>query len=439
MIQFLVYGLSHKQCPVEVRETLHFQKPDLPKALEWFRREWPSVETLILSTCNRVELYFAVEDEEDVGATRRVALTSHTVADFLSGFHGIDRSLFERFAYRLEGRSAVEHLFRVASGLDSMVVGENEILGQLREAFQASRQAQTVDSFLYRWTERALRVGKLVRTKTQINEGAVSVPSVAVELAEKIFGKLAGEKVMVLGTGEMSRLTLQHLRQAGAETLYVMSSHEERGRFLAESFGGRWVSPDEWERFLVEIDILIASTAAPHPVVKLETVRPLMEKRRHRPLFLIDIAVPRNIEPEINSLDDVYLYNIDDLQEVAQANLKLRRREVRQAEAHIQQAVEEFRAWVESLEAGPTIQLLQSYFDRLLEEEIQRFGNLPDEERERFLEFARRLRSKFLHGPLETLKESAHTGTLRRTLEAIHALFRLESHENRISDRDTRQ
>ncbi len=430
MITFLVYGINHKNCPVEVREKLHFRERRLPEAYEWIRREWPSVETLILSTCNRVELYFSLEKGE---------LSSETIGNFLTAFHGIERSSFECFAYRLEGREAIEHLFRVASGLDSMVVGENEILGQLREAFRAANDAGTVDSFLYRWAQRALQVGKLTRTKTKINEGAVSIPSVAVELAEKIFGRLAGEKVMVLGTGDMSELTLQNLRQAGAEALYVMSRSEERGRSLAESFGARWVSHEDWENFLTEIDILIASTTAPHPIVKRDAMERAMQKRRHRPLFLIDIAVPRNIEAEINSLDDVYLYNIDDLQEVAQSNLRLRRKEVRDAESLIEGAVEEFQAWTENLEAGPTIQRLQVYLDELVEEEIKRLGSLSGDEKERLMEFSRRLRSKFLHAPLKTLKESSRLGTVRRTLEAIHALFRLDSDEIRISDRNARE
>jgi len=436
LIQFLVYGLNHKNCPVEVRETLHFRQKRLGEAYEWIRREWPSVETLILSTCNRVELYFAAET---------APLQSETIADFLSAFHGIERAQFEHLTYRLEGRAAVEHLFRVTTGLDSMVVGENEILGQVREAFRAAQEANTVDSFLYRWTQRAIQIGKLVRTKTKINEGAVSIPSVAVELAEKIFGRLAGEKIMVLGTGEMSELALQNLREAGAEALYVMSRSEERGRSLAESFGARWVSNEDWENFLAEVDILIASTSAPHPIVKLEGVRRMMQKRRRRPLFLIDIAVPRNIEAGINALDDVHLYNIDDLQEVAQSNLRLRRKEIRQAEAYVQEAVDAFGAWVEGLEAGPTIQLLTAYFDELVAEEIERLGPRSDEDRERLLGFARRLQSKFLHGPLETLKESSRLGTLRRTLEAIHSLFRLSppspesQDEIRISHRDAGQ
>lgn len=401
---------------MEVRETLHFREKRLAEAYEWIRREWPSVETLILSTCNRVELYFAAES---------APLHSETIADFLAAFHGIERAQFEHLTYRLEGRPAIEHLFRVTTGLDSMVVGENEILGQVREAFRAAQEANTIDSFLYRWVQRAIQIGKLVRTKTKINEGAVSIPSVAVELAEKIFGRLAGEKIMVLGTGEMSELTLQNLRQAGAEALYVMSRSEERGRSLAESFGARWVSKDDWENFLTEIDILIASTSAPHPILKLDAVRRGMQKRRRRPLFLIDIAVPRNIEAEINSLDDVHLYNIDDLQEVAQSNLRLRRKEIRQAETYVQEAVDEFQAWVEGLEAGPTIQLLTAYLDERVLEEIDRLAPRSNEERERLLEFARRIRSKFLHGPLETLKESSRLGTLRRTLEAIHSLFRL--------------
>ena len=428
MIQFLVYGINHRNCPVEVREKLHFRERKLPEAYEWIRREWPSFETLILSTCNRVELYFSAETGE---------IPSEAIGDFLAAFHGIERASFESFAYRLEGPAAIEHLFRVASGLDSMVVGENEILGQLREAFRAANHAGTVDSFLYRWAQRALQVGKRVRTETKINEGAVSIPSVAVELAEKIFGRLAGEKIMVLGTGGMSELTLQNLRQAGAEALVVMSRSEERGRSLAESFGARWVSMEEWENFLKEADILIASTAAPHPIVKKDLVERVMKERRRQPLFLMDIAVPRNVEAEVNSLDDVYLYNIDDLQEVAQANLRLRRKEVREAEVLIEAALEEFLAWVESLEAGPTIQRLTAYFDKLVEEEIERFGSLSEGEKQRFMEFSRRLRSKFLHAPFETLKESSRLGTVRRTLESIHALFRLSSKDEiGISDRD---
>ena len=432
MSQFLVYGINHKNCPVEVRETLHFRERRLPEAFEWIRREWPSVETLILSTCNRVELYFASEAgahsrTSSSAAEPRAPLPTEDIAHFLTAFHGIDRSRFEHLAYRLEGKQAIAHLFRVASGLDSMVVGENEILGQLKEAFRAAQEAGTVDSLLYRWAERALRIGKQIRTKTKINEGAVSIPSVAVELAEKIFGRLAGEKIMVLGTGEMSELALQHLKQAGAEALYVVSRGEERGRLLAESFGARWISKEAWEPFLMEVDILIASTSAPHPIVRLEAVRRAMEKRKHRPLFLIDIAVPRNIESEIHALDDVYLYNIDDLQEVAQANLRLRRKEVHEAELHIHQAVEEFEAWVEQLQAGPTIERLQAFFGQIVTEEMKRLEPLNEEERKQYEAFAHRLKAKFLHLPLETLRESSRLGTLRRMLEAIQTLFHLDS------------
>lgn len=416
MIRFFVYGINYKNCPVQIRENLHFREKRLPEAFQGIRREWPSVEALILSTCNRVELYFSTEE---------TGLTFGAVTDFLASFHGISPGEFQSFVYCHEDREAVRHLFRVASGLDSMVVGENEILGQLREAFRAAQEAGTVDSVLYRLAERAIRVGKVVRTRTKINEGAVSVPSVAVELAEKIFGRLRGEKVMVLGTGDMSELTLQNLKEAGGDALYVVSRSEERGSSLAEAFGARWASSESWENLLVEIDILIASTSAPHAVVKLEAVKRAMEKRRHRPLFLIDIGVPRNIEAEINTLDDVYLYNIDDLQEVAQANLRLRRKEIRQAEALIEEAAEDFLSWMEQLEAGPTIRSLQEYFESLVAEELEHLGPLSPEEKKRFEEFARRLRSKFLHAPLEALKESSRQGSVRRTLESIHSLFRL--------------
>ena len=265
----------------------------------------------------------------------------------------MSRREFEAHLYYEEGEAAMRHLFRVAAGLDSLVVGENEILGQLREAFRLANEKGHVHSLLYRLFEKTLKLGKEVRTVTKINEGAVSIPAVAVELAQKIFGQLSGEKVMVLGTGQMGELTLQNLSQSGAEPLYVVSRSAESGQEVANRFGLQWLSMDAWASALTEVDILIASTAAPHVIVHPPQVRDAMARRRNRPLLLIDIAVPRNIEDDVHKLEDVYLYNIDDLQGVSAANLKLRQREVKQAEALAEKEVVFFRGWLERLKAPP--------------------------------------------------------------------------------------
>lgn len=293
---FFVIGVNHKNCPVEFREMLHFSPEALAGALARVR-EYPEIqEAVVLSTCNRVEFY---------GYSEKAGIPERLILDWIESVKEIDTALFSSYLYRLEGRDAMRHLFRVASGLDSLVLGENEILGQLREAFKAANDAGSVKTYLYRLMEKALKAGKDARTKTKINEGAVSIPSVAVELAEKIFSRLSGKKIMVLGTGEMGALTLKSLKDAGGEAFYIVSRNPERGRKIAQEFGSEWLAFESWEPYLAEVDILIASTSSTEPVVRFEQVKRVMDNRPHRPLFLIDIAVPRDIDPRANSLDNV--------------------------------------------------------------------------------------------------------------------------------------
>lgn len=416
-MSFFVLGLHHKDCPVEIREKLHFGPRHTAATLELSKKEPGLSEFLILSTCNRVEFY---------GYTENDSLPEKAILKLIDESHGLDPALFQFYLFRHEGKEAVRHLFRVAAGLDSLVVGENEILGQLKEAFRMASDARSVHSLMVRLLEKALKVGKDVRTETKINEGAVSIPSVAVELAEKIFGKLSGEKIMVLGTGEMSELTLKNLRSAGAQALYVASRNSQRGQEVAAEFGSQWINMEQWENCLVQVDILIAATSAPHPIVHAEQIKKIMSERKHRPLFLIDIAVPRDVEASVNAIDGVYLYNVDDLKGVSAANLRLRRKEIQAAENLVEKAVLDFQGWLEQLKARPTIETFENFLDEILDKELSRFPEQGPEVEEKRLEIRHRIRAKLLHRPLEKIKEASQNGGVHRYLEALHSLFKLD-------------
>ncbi|MSR77721.1 MAG: glutamyl-tRNA reductase [Candidatus Omnitrophica bacterium] len=414
---FFVVGLNHKLCPVEIREKLHFREDHLQSALRWASDHLDIEEIMILSTCNRVEFY---------GYHRGEEFPRREILKLIQHVHQLQDEDYAPFLYRYESKDMIRHLFRVAAGLDSLVVGENEILGQLRESFKAANAAGSVHSLIYRLMEKALKVGKSVRSETKINEGAVSIPSVAVELAEKIFGKLTGEKVMVLGSGEMSTLTLKNLRDSGASIKYIVSRNAEQGKTLAGEFGADWVSFEGWENYLGNVDILIASTSAPHPIVRGEQVKKVMRERKQRPLFLIDIAVPRNIEPQVESIDDVYLYNVDDLTGVSNANLKLRRKEIRAAEDLIEKAVMDYQAWLEQLKARPVMERFEAFLDEVLTNELGRLSDVPGMSASVREELKTRIRSKLLHPPFEKIKEASQNGGVNRYLEALHSLFNLK-------------
>ncbi len=412
-----VLGINHRTCPVEIREKLCFREHDIPSSLRWARENLDLEELVILSTCNRVEIY---------GFTTLEEFPMETLAQFLEHGRKITRNEYYPHLYRHEGKDMIRHLFRVASGLDSLVVGENEILGQLREAFRLATSSESIHSFLHRAMEKALQIGKSVRTDTKITEGAVSIPSVAVDLAEKIFGKLTHEKVMVLGSGEMSELTLKSLREAGARPSFIVSRSEEPGTKLAETFGGERISFEHWEEQLRDVDILVASTAAPHPIVLREKIEPSLAGRKTRPLFIIDIAVPRNVEPSVDSIPEVYLYNVDDLRVLADSNLKRRLHEVRAAEALVDKAVIEYQGWMEQLKARPVMEQFETFLDSVLEEELKGASELRSLDEHSRQELRRRIRAKLLHPPREKIKDASRNGGVHRYLQALHALFDLD-------------
>ncbi len=408
-------GLNHKTCPIAIRERLAFSKGAQIEALSEIRRRVHGSEWFLLSTCNRVEAYFVSDAPQK---------TKQDFEKFLSEFHKIDAKEFRHHLYFYENEEAVTHLFRVICGLDSLVLGENEIHGQIKDAYQWAQETGVSGPVLGRLFERSLQVSKKARTETKINEGAVSIPSVAVELAEKIFGRLHGEKVLVLGTGEMSELTLKHLVGSGAGAILVANRTFEKAEAIANQFNAEAVHFDDWTKCLNHVDIVITSTAAPHAVVKYDDVCAVMNSRRHKPLFLIDIAVPRDIEARVGEIDDVYLYNIDDLKVVAEQNLKGRKKEIEACEKLIAERTDEFFKWLNTLESGDVIRRFQEYVDVCVEQELK--GRMNGTSEEEIKALANRIRGKIMHAPLEKLKEAGSNGGTRRYLEALEALFDVE-------------
>jgi len=325
---FIVIGLSHRSSPVHVRERFAFAESAIPTALERLRRETGAAEAVILSTCNRVEIYAVVENAEREAAT--------ALRKFLLDYHQKPEPLADEM-YSMCDAAGMEHLFKVACGLDSMVLGETEILGQLKKAYDVALQHRHTGGRLNKIFQKAFNVAKQIRTETNIQRGSVSVGSVAVELAEKIFSSLAEHPVMVLGAGETGEKTARALLSRGAHSILVSNRSYERAAALAAELGGRAIHFEEWAAEFFRIDIVISSTAAPHYILNRARLEGLMKARKNRPLLLIDIAVPRDIDPEVKFLDNVYLYNIDDLQEIADDYLRQRQDEIARCEAVIRE------------------------------------------------------------------------------------------------------
>ena len=328
MTSLLVIGLSHHSSPVNVRERFAFDEARVPGALQSLRDSGAAYEAVILSTCNRVEIYAVtpLEPREGFAALR----------EFLLRFHDYREPLTNEI-YSLNEPQSIHHLFKVACGLDSMVLGETEILGQLKQAYDLALRSQNTGPRLNKAFQRAFNVAKHIRTETNIQRGSVSIGSVAVELAEKIFSRLADRDVMIIGAGDTGEKTARALLSRGAHSIIVSNRSHEKALALANELGGRAVLFDNWAAEFANIDIVISSTSAPHYILDRLKLEPLMKLRRNRPLLLIDIAVPRDIEPEVNFLENVYLYNIDDLQAIADDYLKQRKEEIARCEQIIRE------------------------------------------------------------------------------------------------------
>lgn len=414
-------GLSHKTAPIEIREKLTFPAARQEEALSALTCTDVIAEAVILSTCNRTEIYAVVSDEE---------AGKEAVLDFLSECHGLDRHELVRYLYLVDGGAVVRHLFRVTASLDSMVIGEAQILGQVKEAYDYAQEAGATSRVFNKLFRQSFEVGKRVRTETEIGENAVSISYAAVELARKVFEDLEGTTIMIVGAGKMSELTAKHLVSCGVERVLVANRTFERAQEFAGRFDGEAIAYEDLFARLSEVDIVISSTAATEYVITPAGVADALKSRSRRPLFFIDIAVPRDIDPAINDLRGCFLYDIDDLQGVVDSNLGERMREAQRAEVIIEDEISEFNHWLESMEVVPTVAAIRAQAERIRQSELERalrhLGGLSEKELQAVEALTASIVNKMLHEPTKRLKDSvgAKDGYVR--VEALRHLYGLD-------------
>jgi glutamyl-tRNA reductase len=419
-------GVNHKTAPIELRERLAIARERLPEVTRALGAVPGVLECMIVSTCNRVEILAAVDG---AGAD---------LAGFIDLQFGLERGLLTPHLYEHRDRQVVRHLFRVAASLDSMVVGEPQILGQVKDAFAVARECGTVAGQLEHLVQSAFAAAKRARTETQIGSHSVSIASVAVDLARKIFGSLAGRTVFLVGAGKMSDLAARHLAGQGAGTILVANRTIERAREMAERFRGRVVKFDEIHEAASQADIVITSTGAPHPIFKPEDGQAFLHRRRNRPMFFIDIAVPRDVDPAMNKLEGIFVYDIDDLQTVAASHLAERARVAKDAEELIAAEVDRFVLRRRTVSAAPAIVELQRQAEEIRRAELKRMqarlGALTAEQAAAVEALTRGLVNKFLHQPMQALKQAARENDAAR-LDALCDTWSLPS--TRIADDTT--
>jgi len=420
MLDIVLVGINHKTAPVEVRECIAFSEDDSKSALHSLLRNSFIKEALLFSTCNRVEILLVTENK-----ARAVAETK----GFIAEFNKIPLENFEDSLYIHEGNDAVRHVFRVASSLDSMVVGEPQILGQVKEAYRTATEEKTSGVILNRLLHRTFFVAKRIRTETGIGDHAVSISYAAVELARKIFGVLNDKTVMLIGAGEMAELAVEHLIRNNAAKVWVANRTFEKGVELAKQFNGQAIRFEEIPESLKTVDIIISSTGAPDYVIQRDEVKDVLRKRKNRPLFFIDIAVPRDIDPEINRLSNSYVYDIDDLKGVIDENIEDRRKEAIKAERIVDEAVIRFREWYESLNVVPTIVALRNKMQTIAAAELKKTlqsSKIPEQEAEAIHKMAGSLIKKILHDPTLFLKQQSMRKDNSFYIDAVRKMFKLD-------------
>lgn len=420
-MEIVLVGVSHKTAPVETRERLAVPDEHVPGAFEALLGLPVVRECAIISTCNRTELYALGDSSARVG---------EAVVGFLASRNGLRREDLEPHLYKRVHEEAVRHLFAVSAGLDSLIVGEGQILSQVRKAHQVSRDHRGAGQIMGKLFERAIRVGKRARTETRIAQGATSVSFAAVELAKRIHGDLKKKRVLVVGTGKMGALTLKLLMTAGAEKITVLSRRLENARRLVEavsdSGNATCASMAHLEEALVEADVVISCTASLVPVITFDMVKAAQRKRRYRPLFIVDIAVPRDVEPEVNDLDDVYLYNVDDLANVVQGSLAERAKEMARVHVIIDDELDGFLRYCSTLETVPVIKQMRAAFEASRRREVAALlarERLSEAEQQRFEAFSRTLLARLLHEPTVRLKELSGHHDVHNGLRVLLEVF----------------
>lgn len=426
--ELFAVGVNHKYAPIELRERLAVDDAEHAGLLRALREHAGLHEAMIISTCNRVEIY-GVAPGADV---------ARTVLDVLASLRTLDPSLLRDHSFTRATTDAARHIFRVASSLESLVVGEPQILGQVKSSLGRARESGAVGPVLDRCMSLAFKCAKRVRTETEIARGGASVPSVAVDLARSIFGELAGCSVAVVGAGEMAEQAALHLQAAGAAEIVVVNRSVERGQALAKKVQGRHEPWDQLEQQLQRVDIVVASTAARDPIIDRRRLKPVMRSRRHRPLFLVDIAVPRDVDADVTRLEGVFLYNVDDLQNIVNDNLRSRRGEADKADALVDEEVAMFCHWLRSRAIGPLMGQLQAHGRELAQAEVARvlpkLGELSLAQQQAVEQLGRQIVQKLLHRPMANLRRASTEGvggfdggTLAEALEVLFELGPSES------------
>jgi len=405
-MSLLVFGINHKTASVAIREQVAFPPDRIEHALRSLTAITSVQEAVILSTCNRMEIYLGRDEPH----TTPVA---SALVEWLARFHEIPSVILSPYVYTHVNQGAARHLFRVASGLDSMILGEPQILGQIKEAYTSAREAKAVRAKLDRLFQHAFAVAKQVRTDTAIGSSPVSVAFAAVRLAQQIFSTLAGRTALLIGAGETIELAARHFRQNGLGRMIFANRTVERARLLASSLGGYAISLEEISKHLSEADIVLSSTGSSVPLLAKQTIADAIQVRRHRPMFMVDIAVPRDIDPAAADLPDVYLYTVDDLREVIQENLRSRQEAAKQAEEIIEAQTAVFMGWLQSLNAVATICACRAQAEQMRDLELDKAQRMLTAGREpsEVLEWlARGLTNKFLHQPCTQLRQAAYEG-----------------------------
>ncbi len=422
-MNIIVIGLNHKTAPIEVRERIAFDGPKLEEALNILKDSDVVKESIVLSTCNRVEIYAGVTDP-DSGI--------ESIKSFLADFHKVPRDLLDKYLYFHKGTEGIRHIYRVGSSLDSMVVGEPQILGQLKDAFDAANKNKTMGVFLNKLMRKSVSVAKRIRTETKIAENAVSISFAAVELAKKIFNELATKSFMLIGAGEMAELAARHLINNGVKDVYVTNRTTARAEELAQEFNGKVLLFDNFKMELRYSDIVICSTGAPHYILKKDEMHKIMKERKQKPVFIIDISVPRNIDPAINKLDNVYLYDVDNLQGIVETNIQERAKEAEKAEKIVDEEIGSFLKWNSSLSATPTIVALRNKAEAIRQQELEKvFKKLGplEEDKKRAIEYlSTSIVNKLIHPPTSALKSEQEDRDLM--VDIANKLFALEPEEN---------
>jgi glutamyl-tRNA reductase len=434
MHRLVLLGLNHATAPLGVRERLAFNAAQQREVLEAFKARFAGCEAVLLSTCNRVELYASTVEINSPGAEE--------ILGFLAGMRGLTAEEFRRHVYQKSGRAAIAHLFAVASSLDSMVLGASQILGQVREAYDCARELNTAGAVLNPLLQRAIAVGKQVMSETSIGGGRLSIASVAVDYARRIFDHFNDKTILNIGAGKMATLVLRNFADLKVGRLLLCNRDAGKAQKLAQDFGGEAAAFERLDEHLVAADIVVTSTGASEPIITRARFERLLKRRRYKPVFVIDIAMPRDVEPSVEELENVYLYNLDHLQQVVSQTQSQRKEAVDAARKIVEEQVGQFLAWHRQREMGPLIDGLYRRYHGLAQEELARtlnkLANISESERAHLEELTRRIVNKLLHDPLRMLRQSDQQhGAAGPYLHALEKLFGLEAGEEKRSDEPT--